>query len=185
MEQETCQPVPVEPTSITVDTSRNLTGFEGKRGYKETQVHREMFALYCDKLIREPDKYIKDILAEIGQQYNRQPVTMKKISEDGCWPQRFKDWRKTSKEIGVHDPRFRVNEMVKDLEKLSKQGSNVLYDWLQQLDPKKLVGREVELISNIVLKATELAAKAADATPDNNSGGINVRGNNVQLIIKE
>jgi len=186
--EETMLPVPAyleqAEEKEKVAHSRVHTGYVGADKQYETYNDLNMFHYFCELSDKEPDKRVADLCREVAKRFNLTESTVFKKYKHLHWGRRYLKWRTDEKQLAVDDPRRKVGEMVKDLEKISKKGADVLYQWMLTLEPKKLVGKEVELISNLVLRSIELASKAGGVTTDN-PAGINVKGHNVQLVIKE
>lgn len=168
-----------------LDRHTTHTGLEGRRGQRETLHQHDAFAFFCSASDQYPEKRINELLGMVAEKFAQSPRTVLNWYKAFKWSSRYREWRQKQKELSLDDPNRKVVEMVKDLEKLARQGSTVLYGWLTSLDPKKIAGKEVDLVTQIVLKSVELAGKQHGTIDDGSNKGISVKGNNVQLIIKD
>jgi len=180
---ETNAPVITQIPLTALDKRTTHTGIEGSGGLRETVHQFEAFSFFCEATDQYPEKKINEVLSMVSKQFNQAPRTILNWYKNFHWSNRYREWRHKQKEISLSDPQKKVIEMVKDLERLTRQGSSILTAWMQTLDVKKLVGKEVELIANIVMRAAEIASKNQGAQSDQQ--GINIKGHNVQLVIKE
>lgn len=178
-------PVPINHNITALDKRTVHTGLEGKTGFKETIHQFEAYSYFCEASDQYPERRINEIIKMVADKFNQSPRTVLNWYKGLNWAHRYREWRGKQKELSLSDPDKKIIEMVKDLEKLSRQGSSVLYTWLTTMDPKKLLGKEIELIANLVLRATEIAAKHSGSVSTEKEQGIHVKGHNVQLVIKE
>lgn len=171
---------------MTVPAQRiTFTGFIGVGGAKETTKQFEAYTHFCEVSERNPELRINDILGKVTKNFNQSPRIILNWYKELKWAERYRGWRSKQKELSLRDPEKKVIELVKDLEKVGRAGTTLLYEWIQTLQAKNMVGKEVELVANIVLKATELAMRYHAALPQSDTSGISFKANNVQLVIKE
>ena len=168
-----------------LDKRTTHTGLEGRSGAKETIHQFEAYSYFCQASDQFPECRINDLIKKVATQFNQSPRTVLNWYKSLRWADRYREWRSKQKEISMTMPEKKVVEMVKDLERISRSGSSILHAWMQSLDPKKLVGKEVELIATMVLKATELAMRHNGPIEADHGAGISFKANNVQLVIKE
>jgi hypothetical protein len=180
---ETDAPVITQIPLNALDKRTTHTGLEGSGGLRETVHQFEAFSFYCEASDQYPEKKINEVLSMVASQFNQAPRTILNWYKNFRWANRYREWRHKQKELSISDPQKKVLEMVKDLEKLTRQGTSILYAWMQSLKPKDLLGKEVELIATIVMRSAEIASKQQGIQQD--PQGINIKGHNVQLVIKE